>query len=467
MNTILPHKVVVPGVRDSDSNQSSQTKASKGNKFRNCVGYALRKMASLRKRTTATPISGPDVNINKSLEPTKAKTQRAYDELIMNRDTLVEAETIADAFLRNKYEALRDEMQKVVEEVRVETANDTNNQKVSADINSKLQNVINRVVKQSMLKTKSASDKTQSSEKHAKATSHKESSNQGDDGPRISDTEEIKDYEEDSAMHAGDDKDLSTDSNGNDTLNNEARALTNDILQTIVKELANTLTTKSSVSDSSEKQARRALNAIKVSMVNNISKIIMDNKLADTMQPTDPIATSTGIQADACCLTSDVDESTQKESVEFSMGRYFNLQSVRHAFRDKKWVKFNEKLTHFLRIKFFMRPRDYHLLNQMILDARNYLIKNDHTVDNASDYLLLTTSVSAAFAITEEEIECRESIKSMINIDPMRKINQLSAGNLGRIPHRGLKQFITAEARRAVNSSKKVVTFDHLPTISA
>lgn len=97
-------------------------------------------------------------------------------------------------------------------------------------------------------------------------------------------------------------------------------------------------------------------------------------------------------------------------------------------------VRSHRKLTNFLKSKHFMKARTIPLINTMVTDARVWLLQNGRKCDTDEDYLIMTSSVMAAYMVQEEELAFREFLRNAKNHRNTRDLNSLiSDGVLGHI----------------------------------
>lgn len=129
------------------------------------------------------------------------------------------------------------------------------------------------------------------------------------------------------------------------------------------------------------------------------------------------------------------DEGTQVEEKQFDQEivKIPSRQAVNMVVKNKKAWKVHSQLLNFLRCKYFLRKRDPALINQLVHEARIWLIKNGHSCDNSIDYSILSMSVTAAFLVTEEEMHFRQTIKTRANLDNMKHLNATLDGDLGKV----------------------------------
>lgn len=97
-------------------------------------------------------------------------------------------------------------------------------------------------------------------------------------------------------------------------------------------------------------------------------------------------------------------------------------------------VRSHRRLTNFLKIKHFMKSRTVPLINTLITDARVWLMKDGRKCDTDEDYLVMTSSVMAAYMVQEEELAFRELLRNVENHRNTRDLNSLiDDGILGHV----------------------------------
>lgn len=107
-------------------------------------------------------------------------------------------------------------------------------------------------------------------------------------------------------------------------------------------------------------------------------------------------------------------------------------QEINKMVKDSKYRKCYSKLLYFLRIKSFLKFRDANLMQQLALDARTWLQKNEYGLDNQFSYTAMASAVTVAFMVSDEEMIFRAVIKDSNNYDNMKHLNRTLKGNLGR-----------------------------------
>lgn len=90
----------------------------------------------------------------------------------------------------------------------------------------------------------------------------------------------------------------------------------------------------------------------------------------------------------------------------------FSIKSKVNEIANKlKSIEAWPKLVYFLKTKYFMAHRSINLINNMIRDARIYMLNNKYECDNEDDYYILTQSVMAAYSVDDQELKFRKIIK--------------------------------------------------------
>lgn len=106
--------------------------------------------------------------------------------------------------------------------------------------------------------------------------------------------------------------------------------------------------------------------------------------------------------------------------------------SINSVFKRCGKYKVSDELTHFLKMKHFMKHRDFSLVTQLVTDARTWLTKKNYP-DNRATYHLMCVAVTSAFMVDAEELIFRALVKNDANLDNTNHVNAFSAtGNLGR-----------------------------------
>jgi len=107
-------------------------------------------------------------------------------------------------------------------------------------------------------------------------------------------------------------------------------------------------------------------------------------------------------------------------------------REINNVFKKCGKYKVSDELTHFLKMKHFMKHRDFSFVTQLVTDARTWLSKKNYP-DNRTTYHLMCVAVTSAFMIDAEELIFRALVKNDKNIDNTNHVNAFSAtGNLGR-----------------------------------
>lgn len=99
------------------------------------------------------------------------------------------------------------------------------------------------------------------------------------------------------------------------------------------------------------------------------------------------------------------------------------------------YIHADPDITYHLKSKYFMKRRDAATMQQMCSDARLYLLKNGHSMDNDEDYEKLTRGIMAAFLVDDAELEFRSRMKNPDNYDSLKHHNATLEGDLGLVFH--------------------------------
>lgn len=100
--------------------------------------------------------------------------------------------------------------------------------------------------------------------------------------------------------------------------------------------------------------------------------------------------------------------------------------------RKLKNLKAYSKLTYFLKCKYFMKSRDHTTMHQLIMDARIWMLKSGMECTNYEQYLVMTSSVMAAFIADQQELVFRKLMKDPLIYDGLSHITEASRGDLGK-----------------------------------
>jgi len=99
--------------------------------------------------------------------------------------------------------------------------------------------------------------------------------------------------------------------------------------------------------------------------------------------------------------------------------------------RDKKIRSVYTRLTYYLKCKHFMHSKDPHHIRTLVQDARAWLLKAKCSMETYQEYVLLTSAVSAAFFVDQEELNFRARMKNRIEWQALSKHNAACNGDLG------------------------------------
>lgn len=133
----------------------------------------------------------------------------------------------------------------------------------------------------------------------------------------------------------------------------------------------------------------------------------------------------------AHATTSETNESEENDDT-FYWHTLPKRKTVNKIVKNMRSIAAHERLTNFLKIKYFMKRRDISTMNNMVADARTWLLKNKYSCERAEDYDILTTSVSLAYMVTMEELQFRQLMKNKQNYENMAHINATLDGDLGK-----------------------------------
>lgn len=136
-------------------------------------------------------------------------------------------------------------------------------------------------------------------------------------------------------------------------------------------------------------------------------------------------------KAEQSAYTEESSEEMLAKSEALAQIRLPDRAAINRTVRKRKWIKVYEKLYFYLKCKYFMRTRDPAMINNMVADARIWLTKSSHKCESSEDYLLLTSSVSGAFMVDDNELEFRAMIKNDTNWDNTTHLNKTLKGDLG------------------------------------
>jgi hypothetical protein len=100
--------------------------------------------------------------------------------------------------------------------------------------------------------------------------------------------------------------------------------------------------------------------------------------------------------------------------------------------KDKNSLKVHGRLLTHLRCKYHLALRDRSLIQRLVQEARNWMIKMGFDCTKDVHYVVLASAVTAAFMVSDEELEFRAMIKNRRNYENMVHLNNTLLGNLGR-----------------------------------
>lgn len=240
--------------------------------------------------------------------------------------------------------------------------------------------------------------------------------------------------------------------------------------------------TKKTIKDSVLKAEKRLLNADKACYTQHLMDVYMQKLETEEPYLEEGKYPASYVPFPATTIDKDIGTEVQDETTVMGMteeqqkqmaenpiskfqysGTSKTIKSLNKHVHKARWIKFYERLTRYLNIKYHMSIRNYTTYRYMMQDARTWMLKNSFTCDSEFDYVFMTTSVNAAFVVQPEELETREIIKDVRNLNAMRKINEFAGGDLGHIPSGGLSGII----RRAIPEINvgESVRFDAIPNV--
>lgn len=142
-----------------------------------------------------------------------------------------------------------------------------------------------------------------------------------------------------------------------------------------------------------------------------------------------PVSVSTG------CNTMTDDQGCQatlgsyKDRAKFVIPRRSDFK----RYKALRYIYADGPLTYYLKCKYFMKRRDAAVIQQMVADARLYLLKAGNAMDNDNDYDIMNRSVMAAYFIDDAELEFRARMKNPDNYDSLLHHNKTLEGDLGLV----------------------------------
>jgi len=152
----------------------------------------------------------------------------------------------------------------------------------------------------------------------------------------------------------------------------------------------------------------------------------IDDYLAlDFKEPTDGSKFSIGIQT-----TSNIDTNIQTNLINTKQFKIPTRKIVNKINKKLRSIAALPELTYHLKTKYFMCYRNINLVNNLVRDARIWMLNNNYKLDNEEDYYLLTQSVMAAYTVDEQELKFRQIIKNVDNYDNMIHLNETLEGKI-------------------------------------
>lgn len=110
------------------------------------------------------------------------------------------------------------------------------------------------------------------------------------------------------------------------------------------------------------------------------------------------------------------------------------------------------RLLNFLRCKHFLHTRDAMFMTTLAADARAWLLANGYKCDEHIHYSILSTAVTQAFLVSQEELNFRSIIKRPQVVNHMEHLNATLSGDLGRVSllNGGVGNSLTRMVKRTI-----------------
>jgi hypothetical protein len=142
-----------------------------------------------------------------------------------------------------------------------------------------------------------------------------------------------------------------------------------------------------------------------------------------------PVSVSTG------CNTMTDERGCQATSSSYQDRAKFIIpkRSDFKRFKAMRYIYADPELTNHLKCKYYMKRRDAATIQQMVSDARLYMLKAGRTMNTDDDYDTMTRAVMAAYFIDDAELEFRSRMKNQDNYDSLLHHNRTLEGDLGLV----------------------------------
>lgn len=123
-------------------------------------------------------------------------------------------------------------------------------------------------------------------------------------------------------------------------------------------------------------------------------------------------------------------ESTQSKLLDMKQFKFAVKEKVKEVAQKLKSVEAYPKLVYHLKMKYFMSNRNINLVNNMVRDARIYMLNNKFECDNEEDHYIMTQSVMAAFVVDEQELKFKEILKNKNNFNNSFNLSEVLDGKI-------------------------------------
>lgn len=164
---------------------------------------------------------------------------------------------------------------------------------------------------------------------------------------------------------------------------------------------------------------------------------------------------------DACCQNSvTVEVSTDDEKFEPKQIETVPRRLLAKMAANKKSRHVYSRLLNYLRCKHFMHIRDHHFITTLVADARSWLLKEHMDMEKPLTFAVLSSAVTQAFMVNQEELDFRARMKNPIHLDHIEHLNNTMSGELGRVSlFKGdFKRALASAARRPFTRSVRIPT---------
>jgi len=137
---------------------------------------------------------------------------------------------------------------------------------------------------------------------------------------------------------------------------------------------------------------------------------------------------------DVCVQTDTINMETQPEPYDDQDKMTIpNRKFINKLYKNKKSFTTYSRLYYHLKLKYHLKHRDHQLINQLVHEARTWMIKEKRTCDTQNDYTIMSSAVLSAFLVSDEELIFRQQIKERTQLDNMNHLNKTVTGDMGKI----------------------------------